>query len=408
MEESLESIDAISEPVKAHIDESKVPEEWGILEDQQYEEELSEDKLPFNFEIAMAVLEEDEGDIETDFVEVLSEIGGENQFPCDSCDKVCKSKGGLTRHVNSKHRDKGCKASNLDIPALTNDGLCSIVNKIKLNIRNECYWDQQITSDLANIASNDSLFDAVQPIYQRFCIKRNQDKFLTEFYELIPTSSGILNCGNQPLCSLVMISMTDHLVALFKSDHNIEQTTSSSSSKPLDLSEHERGPLSYIAGYILAKLQKQCSSKPNDELQTLLQNMKCPGIENTYINARSRGGLVTPCKDLVEIVELVEVVFRQFVTNQKDLLTKIPCDTLCNDALESPLLKSLWENILQGCNQDLSKQTTKLCLENIIKLYLKVRSFSYAKDYISKFKIKQRAAKSKGLRKELKRQYVTN
>ena len=408
MEESLESIDAISEPVKAHIDESKVPEEWGILEDQQYEEELSEDKLPFNFEIAMAVLEEDEGDIETDFVEALSEIGGENQFPCDRCDKVCKSKGGLTRHVNSKHRDKGCKASNLDIPALTKDGLCSIVNKIKLNIRNEGYWDQQITSDLENIASNDSLFDAVQPIYQRFCIKRNQDKFLTEFYKLIPTSSGILNCENQPLCSLVMISMTDHLVALFKSDHNIEQTTSSSSSKPLDLSEHERGPLSYIAGYILAKLQKQCSSKPNDELQTLLQNMKCPGIENTYINARSRGGLVTPCKDLVEIVELVEVIFRQFVTNQKDLLTKIPCDTLCNDALESPLLKSLWENILQGCNQDLSKQTTKLCLENIIKLYLKVRSFSYAKDYISKFKIKQRAAKSKGLRKELKRQNITN
>ena len=294
----------------------------------------------------------------------------------------------------------------LDIPALTKDGLCSIVNKIKLNIRNEGYRDQQITSDLENIASNDSLFDAVQPIYQRFCIKRNQDKFLTEFYDLIPTSSGILNCGNQPPCSLVMISMTDHLVALFKSDDNIEQTTSSS--KPLDLNEHERGPLSYIAGYILAKLQKQCSTKPNDELQTLLQNMKCPGIENTYINARSRGGLVTPCKDLVEIVELVEVIFRQFVTNQKDLLTKIPCDTLCNDALESPLLKSLWENILQGCNQDLSKQTTKFCLENIIKLYFKVLSFSYAKDYISKFKIKQKAAKSKGLRKELKRQNITN
>ena len=406
MEESLEAIDAIAEPVEANIDESKVPEEWGILEDEQYEEELSEEMLPFNFEIAIAVLEEDEEDIETDFVEALSEIGGEKQFPCDSCDKVCKSKGGLTRHVNSKHRDKGYEASK-DLPELTKDGLISIVNKIKLNITNEGYWDKQMTSDLKKIASNDSLFDAVLPIYKRFCVKRNQDKFLTDFYELIPTSSALFKCANQPLCSLVMISMTDHLVALLKSHNNSEQITSSS--KPLDLSEHERGPLSYIAGYILAKLQKQCSSKPNDELQTLLQNMKCPGIENTYIDARSRGGLVTPCKDLVEIVEIVEVIFRQFVTNQKDLLQKIPCDTLCNDALESPLLKSLWENILQGCNQDLSKQTTKLCLENIIKLYLKVRSFSYAKDYISKFKIKQKAAKSKGLRKELKRQNeVTN
>jgi uncharacterized C2H2 Zn-finger protein len=366
MEESLEAIDAILEPVEANIDESKVPEEWGILVDEQYEEGLFEETLPFNFEIAIAILEEDEEDIETDFVEALSEIGGEKQFPCDSCDKVCKSKGGLTRHVTSKHRDKGYEASK-DIPALTKDGLISIVNKIKLNITNEGCWDKQITSDLKKITSNDSLFDAVLPIYKRFCVKRNQDKFLTEFYELIPTSSALFKCANQPLCSLVMISMTDHLVALFKSDHNSEQITSGSSNKSLDLSEHERGPLSYIAGYILAKLQKQCSSKPNDELQTLLQNMKCPGIENTYIDARSRGGLVTPCKDLVEIVE---VIFRHFVTKQKDLLQKIPCDTLCNDALESSLLKSLWENILQGCNQDLSKQTTKLCLENIIKLYL--------------------------------------
>ena len=83
-----------------------------------------------------------------------------------------------------------------------------------------------------------------------------------------------------------MISMTDHLVDLFKSG---QQKPSSSSSKPLDPSEHERGPLSDIAGYILGKLQKQCSSKPNNKLQTILKNMKCPGIENTYIDARSRG-----------------------------------------------------------------------------------------------------------------------
>ncbi len=180
MEESLEAIDAIPEPVEANIDESKVPGEWGILEDEQYEEQLSEEMLPFNFEIAIVVLKEDEGDIETDFVEALSEIGGEKQFPCDSCDKVGKSKGGLTRHVNSKHRDKGYEASK-QLPGLTKDALISIVNKIKLNITNEGYWDKQITSDLKKIASNDSLFDAVLPIYKRFCVKGNQDKSLTEF-----------------------------------------------------------------------------------------------------------------------------------------------------------------------------------------------------------------------------------
>ena len=67
------------------------------------------------------------------------------------------------------------------------------------------------------------------------------------------------------------------------------------------------------------------------------------------------------------------------------VVKSIPSEILCNDALDSPLLKSLWENIIQDCGQETSKQTQKLCLENILKLYLKVRSFSYAKDYISKF-----------------------
>jgi hypothetical protein len=73
-----------------------------------------------------------------------------------------------------------------------------------------------------------------------------------------------------------------------------------------------------------------------------------------------------------------------------------------------PLLKSLWENIMQDCSQETSKQTKKLCLENIVKLYLRVRSFSYAKDYIGNFKMQQKVVKSKSLRKELKRKNENN
>ena len=95
-----------------------------------------------------------------------------------------------------------------------------------------------------------------------------------------------------------MISISDHLVALFKSTSGKQKSGTSSESTEhvlTELSEHERGPLSYIAGYVLAKLQKQCSSKPNEELQVMLQSMKRPSVENTYIDTRSRGGLVTPC-----------------------------------------------------------------------------------------------------------------
>ena len=397
MEESLEVIESIPERVDAEIEGSRsVPDKF-LFVDEEDDEEL----LPFHFDIAMAVMDEDEEAIENGFVEAVTGIVGEKTFPCENCDKICKSKAGLTRHVNAKHGSK----ANASIPSLTNDELTSIVNKVKANLTNEGYWDIEITSDLAKVTSNDNLFKAVSPIYQRFCKKRNQDNFLMEFYELIPKSTALLKCENQPLCSLVMISIPDHLVALFKSSYGKQKSCPGESTDPKNvtaLSEHEHGPLSYIAGYVLAKLQKQCSRKPNEDLQVILQSMKRPSVEDTYIDTRSRGGLVAPCTDLVQILETVEIVFRQFIAKQATVVSAIPCDTLRNEALESPLIKSLWENILQEC-KDLPKQTTKLCLENIVKLYIKVGSFSYARDYISKFKIKQKAAKSKGLRKELKR-----
>ena len=398
MEESLEVIESIPERVDAEIEGSRsVPNEFPVV-DKEDDEEL----LPFHFDIAMAVMDEDEEAIENVFVEAVTEIVGEKTFPCENCDKICKSKAGLTRHVNAKHGSK----ANASIPSLTNDELTSIVNKVKANLTNEGYWDIEITSDLAKVTSNDNLFKAVSPIYQRFCKKRNQDNFLMELYELIPKSTALLKCDNQPLCSLVMISIPDHLVALFKSSYGKQKSCppgeSTDPKNVTALSEHEHGPLSYIAGYVLAKLQKQCSRKPNEDLQVILQSMKRPSVANTYIDTRSRGGLVAPCTDLVQILETVEIVFRQFIAKQATVVSAIPCDTLCSEALESPLIKSLWENILQEC-KDLPKQTTKFCLENIVKLYIKVRSFSYARDYISKFKIKQKAAKSKGLRKELKR-----
>ena len=51
-----------------------------------------------------------------------------------------------------------------------------------------------------------------------------------EFYELIPESSGILQCKTQQLCSLVMISMPDYSVSLFKGCVTDQQQTSTSSS----------------------------------------------------------------------------------------------------------------------------------------------------------------------------------
>ena len=44
-------------------------------------------------------------------------------------------------------------------------------------------------------------------------------------------------------------------------------------------------------------------------------------------------------------------------------------------------------------------------LENMLKLYLRVRSFSFAKDLTFEQKLKLRTKKSKGLRKQIKQSF---
>jgi hypothetical protein len=159
----------------------------------------------------------------------------------------------------------------------------------------------------------------------------------------------------------------------------------------LDPAEYE--PVTYVAGYVIAKLYQLSRTKKGEnskELQSLLQSIKSSD-PNNYISVRTRGGLATPCRDLVKIVEIPEICFRKHVTAIKSGLT-----------LKSPIGKSLWDNIVSTEGQ-LSSFTQKLCLENIIKLYIRLCSFSHARDLITKYKIKAKQLKKKALRTDLKR-----
>ena len=408
MADDLEAIVSIPCDLEGESCSTNVDEELALLE----HEETCEDVFPYNFEIALSFIDENEAAMEEEIADAVSEISGEKTFPCESCDKICKSKGGLTRHKNAKHGNRSTvgkdnvSSSNI---SLTKEDLKSIVDKVKKKIKDDTFWDSEMTSNMASVTSNDSLYNEILPIYERLRRKLNQDSFLTDFYELIPNSSCLLESENEQLCGHIMILIPDHLVSLSKGVSNIndqEPAIASTSSVQTEISsrldENERGPLSYIAGYVLSNLKRKSKNKHNDELQIILEHMINSGLENAYIEARSRGGLVTPCEDLVKLLEVVEILFRQFIGNQPTV-KNIPCDKLCNDANDSTLIKSLWDNVIQGCGNNKSKQTSKLCLENIVKLYLRVRSFSYAKDIISKFKIQQKAKKRKGLRKELKK-----
>ena len=75
---------------------------------------------------------------------------------------------------------------------------------------------------------------------------------------------------------------------------------------------------------------------------------------------------MTPCNDLVQILEVVEIVFRQFPANESSVVKSIPCEKLCNDTLDSmnndtldskitmgQYITRMWSRTLKTSTQDL-------------------------------------------------------
>ncbi len=204
-------------------------------------------------------------------------------------------------------------------------------------------YGQEINTILKTASASEALFEAVLRLYERFDRKKNQDKLLEDFYALIPRSCELLNCADFRVMNLVMIHVPDHLVGFY----NVSQIKDKSKSTPvaaqaMQINPAERGPLSYIGGYVVSKLFKNNKGKSrpeNKELQELLHNMKCSNESNSFISARTRGGFVTPCDDLVAILEEAEVLFRTEVGKSKLVLRNIPTDEILFLTLKSPNVK---------------------------------------------------------------------
>ena len=369
----------------------------GRLEGVDLSDDDSDDS--FNLLFSVSVTEIETNEIDNEFNEAVTEIEGKKSFECEKCGKICKSKGGLTKHTNSKHAEPKTADETCNLDKDTVDGF---VEAIKARIIDEGLYDNATTIVLKDVTTTKALFTAVRPIYETFCKKKNQDKLLETFYGLIPRSQELLKCDDYRIANLVLIQLPDFLLGFYKSS----TMTKKQNETPATLEPAERGPLSYIAGYIVSKLITKNRTKKgqsSDEIQAVLNVMKSTEVANAFISARTRGGLICPCDDLIHVVEVAELSFRGEIDRINETLRSIPTEVICNTVLESPVVKSLWENIVLSSGVDSSSVTPKLCLENIVKLYLKVRSFSYAKDYIAKYKIKEKQTKTKALRSELKR-----
>lgn len=113
------------------------------------------------------------------------------QYPCKHCSKLCKSKGGLTRHTRSKHlNDESSKTGasskkeqNTGIPTyVTEESILSLIREIAKNLTDEKIYPAKQVADVFTLQPSKSFLKDLNTMLHKFHRKNDRDKFMKEFY----------------------------------------------------------------------------------------------------------------------------------------------------------------------------------------------------------------------------------
>ncbi|KAK2567858.1 hypothetical protein P5673_007742 [Acropora cervicornis] len=311
------------------------------------------------FQQTIDLLQVDAEELSDEISHSVEELEGLKQYPCTCCSKVCISKGGLTRHTRSKHltveskttTSKSKHESKKQIPTyVSEESVLTLIQEIGKYLKDEKIYPLK-QDDEFTLKPTQSFLQDVNALLHKFYRKKDRDKFMKEFFGKMYGSWKYYfhSCNDHKAVFLMLVNLPERLLTTLQTEDS--QVTSIQVENE-SLSPEELGPLAYVAGYVIqslyqnSKKSKDADSPRNHEIQVLLLSIKVPTKENQSIPSLSRGGL--------------------------------------------------WAHV------QVSKECHFLCFENIVKLYATVRAFSFARDIVNKYKLLEKAHKTKALRKQLK------
>ena len=352
--------------------------------------------VAIDLELAIALVDEDNVDeLETIVQDSLDEMSGKKEFLCPECLKIYKTEGGRNRHVLNKHAAVNSSLSKNDLSQLLKEIVHHTISK--------GWYGEQIEAQLKVLPSvccaNDELVKRIQHCYRSMEINSNQDTLVSLFSsKIFPDIPTMFPNNDSRYINVILINLPAKLASHVKNSRGVGDIVTGVQ----QLIEQEKGPLRYIAGAVISKLYRKMkkSDHSNTELQNFLLSMRVPCELNEYMRNIDRGGLWNPCELLVTLIETVEIIFRE-ETNVK--LTSIPTSDILKRSLSCSEVISHWESIVHDYSIEMNEECINSCLENILKLFITIRSYTHTRNIIEKYKILEKVeAKKKGLRKSLK------
>ena len=129
------------------------------------------------------------------------------------------------------------------------------------------------------------------------------------------------------------------------------------------------------------------------------ENLALP--EHKPIEILDRGGLWKVDNNVTLICKVAEYHFKTITSVQ---ITKIDCKSIAYTLIKNPIIHENMSKIRSKSTDTIVKREIALnLLQDLLTLYIRVRTFSFAKGQIQSHKIKQSRLKSRSLRTSLKK-----
>lgn len=325
---------------------------------------------------------------------------------------MCKTRGGLRRHVATKHQERAAEEKKKK----EDKELQETANKlhplnIKVYVTEAC---KKIESDLNYsecvrekfkgiiISSNEALqiFNTYKELIRKF--KNDPEWFFPEFCNVSRAAANPLTERFDAISYNLLILELSALFLKHLMGKNVAIENEST------LTDNEVAALQYLAGHVVHKIYLKLRKSKNwrtTEFQHCIELLKAikidPNETHKLIKVKDRGGLWYICKEAEHIFLCAEMLFRQ---KTKSFITFVNYTEIVQLLRKDRVVKMNFSTIIDRSGVKINPDITKDLLEKLLGFYVRIRCHSYAKDVKDKHKIALKTAgKKRALRTELKK-----
>jgi len=247
------------------------------------------------------------------------------------------------------------------------------------------------------------LWKKLQNVIRKF--KGDGEKFFSTFFGLMKEN---LLPDHFNECRITNALMQEVCVAVLNHLSGNKLNDIQTKVKQVTISDKEIKSLEYLAGFVIHKLYKKlkyskvhASSFYNVQSCFILQACKVESDDSQLlINARDRGGLWRVGKKIIRIFLQFEHLFR---SKTSTFVTSLICKEFVKEIMSDIIVMSNFNEVCMSTADPVSKYVQKDLLEQIITLFFRVRTFSFAKNTREQHKMAKKESRKRSLRTEMKK-----